>query len=287
MWRNSVNAMSPRSLRALVAAVTLSAGLPAIAQQAYSTPEGAAEALGDAVARSDPAALTTVLGPRYHSLWPEGSVHRDDEYAFLSAWAKQHRIIPDGDKRAILSVGESGWTFPIPIVKTADGWKYDLVAGRKEILLRRLGRNELAAMDVLRQLAYAQERFAERVGDGRYAAKLVSTLGKTDGLYWPAAASPAPSPLDATALAMGPDTPPDEAFYGYHYRIIPPGPGSASKYAFIAWPANYGQSGVHTFELGSDKQLFERDLGPETASRAKAIKAFAPDGSWKRVTEEQ
>lgn len=277
-------ATAARALRMLVAAAALSLGLPATAQQVFPSPDAAAEALGDAIARSDRDALARVLGKQHQSLVPENSIDQDDVYDFLGAWARHHAVQPDGERRALIAVGESGWTFPVPLVKHKDGWQFDLRAGQQEVHRRRLGRNELVTMETLLQLADAQQRYAEQVGQGRYATRLISAPGKTNGLYWPAASEQDASPLGPDALAMGPDTPAADAFYGYHYRILPPAKGSDAGYAVIAWPARYGDTGVHTFMLSSDRVFYERDLGPGTASRARAIRSFSPDG-WERVAD--
>ncbi|CAJ96857.1 DUF2950 domain-containing protein [Cupriavidus necator] len=273
-----------RALRTLAAAAALSLALPAMAQQVFPSPDAAAEALGDAIARSDGDALQRVLGKQYQSLVPEGSINRDDVYEFLGAWARHHAVQPDGERRALIAVGQSGWTFPVPLAKQKDGWQFDLRAGQQEVRRRRLGRNELVTMETLLQLADAQQRYAEQVGLGRYATQLISAPGKTNGLYWPAASEQDASPIGPDALAMGPDTPAADAFYGYHYRILPPAKGSDAKYGLIAWPARYGDTGVHSFMLGSDRVFYERDLGPGTASRAKAIRSFSPAG-WQRVAD--
>ncbi|NOV24577.1 DUF2950 domain-containing protein [Cupriavidus necator] len=277
-------ARGARVLPLVAAALALSLAVPAAAQQVFPSPQAAADALGDAIARSDGDALQRVLGRQYRSLVPQGSIDQDDVYDFLGAWARHHAVQPDGDRRARIAVGESGWTFPVPLARQKDGWQFDLPAGKQEVRRRRLGRNELVTMETLLQLADAQQRYAEQVGQGRYARRLISTAGKTDGLYWPAASEEDASPLGLDALAMGPETPAADAFYGYHYRILPAGPGGDGGYGLIAWPARYGDTGVHTFLLGSDRVFYERDLGPGTAARAKALRSFSPDG-WKRVAD--
>jgi len=118
----------------------------------------------------------------------------------------------------------------------------------------------------------------------RHPTQLISAPGKTNGLYWPAASEQDASPIGPDALAMGPDTPAADAFYGYHYRILPPAKASDAKYGLIAWPARYGDTGVHTFMLGSDRVFYERDLGSSTASRARTIRSFSPAG-WQRVAD--
>lgn len=283
MMRNFVSARTARGLRVLVAAAALAIAAPVFAQHAYPTPEAAANALVDAISSSDNDALKQVLGPQYPSLIPEGGVHRDDIYAFLAAWARQHQVEKTGDNRASLVVGESGWSFPIPVVKSGDGWKFDLRAGQQELRARRLGRNELETIAMLRQLAEAQQQYATEVGNGAYAKRLVSRAGKTDGLYWPADSEGDKSPLGPDALVMGADTPAAEAFHGYHYRIVPPGKGSDAKYVFLAWPVAYGKTGAHTFALDSSGTVYARDLGAGTASRAKAMGTFVPDAGWAKV----
>ncbi|EHP37642.1 hypothetical protein OR16_41711 [Cupriavidus basilensis OR16] len=283
MMRKIVCAQTARGLRVLMAAAAFAISGPLFAQQAYPTPEAAANALVNAIATSDHDALKQVLGPQYPSLLPEEGVHRDDIYAFLGAWAKQHTIEQAGDKRAVLAVGETGWTFPIPIAKTGNGWKFDLHAGQQELSTRRIGRNELDTIAMLRQLGDAQEKYAAEVGGGGYARRLVSRAGKTDGLYWPADSDDDKSPLGPDALVMGPETPAAEAYHGYHYRIITPGKGSDAKYVFVAWPVAYGKTGTLTFALDSSGTVYQRDLGPSTASRAKAMGTFSPGAGWGKV----
>lgn len=272
-----------RVLPLVAAALALSLAVPAAAQQVFPSPEAAADALGDAIARSDGDALQRVLGRQYRSLVPQGSLDQDDVYDFLGAWARHHAVQPEGENRARIAVGESGWTFPVPLARQQGGWRFDLPAGKQEVRRRRLGRNELVTMETLLQLADAQQRYAEQVGQGRYARRLISTPGKTDGLYWPAASEQDASPLGPDALAMSPETPAADAFYGYHYRILPAGKGDAG-YGLIAWPARYGDTGVNTFQLGSDRVFYERDLGPGTASRARALRSFSTEG-WKRAAD--
>lgn len=280
------NAGGRKSLRALAVAVlaAVSMSVPAMAQQVFASPEAAMDALGDGVARSDTDALKRVLGAEYRRIVPP-QLEQQDIYDFLGAWASHHGIRTDGENSASVEVGGSGWTFPVPIVKRKAGWQFDLTAGEREVRVRRIGRNEIVAMDTLLQLADAQQRYAEQVGKGAFARQLVSTPGKTDGLYWPSASEENDSPLGPDALAMSPETPPDEAFFGYRYRVIAPPKGSDAKFAFIAWPARYGDSGVHTFMLDSEHRFYERDLGKGTASRAAAVRSFAPQG-WEQVAKE-
>lgn len=286
MMRNQKSGESglvARSLRMLAMVMLVGISVPAMSQHIYPTPEAAMDALGDGVARSDTDALKQVLGAQYRKLLPT-QLDQQDIYDFLAAWANHHAIRKEGDTAASVEVGSSGWTFPVPIVKRKAGWQFDLPAGEREVHVRRVGRNEIVAMDTLLQLADAQQRYAEQVGKGQFARQLVSTPGKTNGLYWPSASVENDSPLGPDALAMGPETPPDDAFYGYRYRVIAPPPGSDAKFAFVAWPARYGETGVHSFMLDSERRFYERDLGKGTAARAGAIRTFSPEG-WERVAD--
>ncbi|WP_454742592.1 DUF2950 family protein [Cupriavidus necator] len=174
MTRMTGNPFSVAGWRALAAAGVLFAGLcasvPAMAQQIFTSPDAAAEALGDAISRSDDNALGRVLGRQNRSLLPPSGFEQDDVYDFLGAWARHHAVKPDGERRAQIEVGQSGWTFPVPLARQQDGWAFDLRAGQQEVRRRRLGRNELITLEALQVLADAQQRYAEQVGQGRYAA---------------------------------------------------------------------------------------------------------------------
>lgn len=257
----------------------------ALAQRVYNSAEAASDALGDAIARSDHDALRQVLGERYRALLPPEGITQDDIYDFLGAWAAHHAVEPASDNVKRIAVGDSGWTFPAPIVKRAGGWQFDVNAGHQEVRRRRIARNELVAMDSLLQLADAQQRYAQQVGNGQFAKRLVSSHGRTDGLYWPADTEADASPIGPDALAMGPDVPPEDAYYGYRFRVLSPGTGAnGTRFAFIAWPARYGESGVHTFLIDGERNFYERDLGASTASRAAGLRTFSTDG-WRRVAD--
>jgi hypothetical protein len=268
----------------------------ALAQKAYSTPEAAAEALVDAVATSDPDALRVVLGNDWKRYAPTDHIDRDDVYAFLSAWAKQHKIVPSGDS-AHLAVGPDGWAFPIPIVKSAAGWRFDPRAGADEMRTRRIGRNELAAMQAALAYFDAQKDYAlkDRNGDGvlQYAGRFFSSPGKRDGLYWPVKEGEEESPLGP--LYGGEKA--GQGYHGYHFKILKgqgkAAPGGAYDYlikgrmvngfALVAWPIRYGDTGVMSFMVSHDGQLYEKDLGPNTDAVARGMTRFNPDSSWKTV----
>ena len=264
------------------------------AQQPFATPEAAMNAFGDALARSDSEAMKTVLGADYPKFIPP--VGDDVRLRFLAAWAKSHEVKTQGDGKAVLAVGTDGWTLPIPIVKKAQGWQFDTRAGAEQMRIRRIGRNELAVMQIMLAIYDAQKEYAmlDRDGNGlrEYAAKFASSPGRRDGLYWPVKTGEAESPLGpvfAAAQAAG--------YYGYRFRLLNAqggnAPGGAYDYtvrgrkiggfAAVAWPLKYGDTGVKTFMVSHDGVVYEKDLGPDTAARAGAITRFDPDSTWIKI----
>jgi hypothetical protein len=283
-----------------VLALCIAASSSALAQKAFPTAEEAMTAFGDAVARSDSDAMKSVLGADYHQYIPPAGDR--ERLAFLSAWAKSHAIQPQGADRALVTVGGQGWTLPIPIVRQAAGWTFDLKAGSEEMRIRRIGRNELAAMQALLAVVDAQLEYAsvDRNGNGlrEYATRFTSTPGKRDGLYWPTKAGEPDSPLGpAYAYARAAGGSASAGYFGYRFRLLdaqgPNAPGGAldfkvrgSKiggFAVIATPVRYGDTGVMTFMVNHAGIVYEKDLGPDTAARAAAIRRFDPDSSWTRA----
>lgn len=283
--------------------VSLAWSCMAAAQQAFPTPEKAAEAFVEALGteHADQARLTELLGDQWRSLIPRSGVQRSDVDAFLKLYHEQHKIEKPSDRKAILSVGNDQWTLPIPLIKTGNGWRFDIKAGDAEIRARRIGRNELAAMQSAMTYHDAQMDYAlvDHNGDGalEYAQNIFSTPGTHDGLYWADDDSGQISPL-------GPlfgKTIAGEDWHGYHFRILkgqgPSAPGGAYSYlignkmsrgfALIAWPAKYADTGVMSFMISHDGQVFEKDLGPEGNKVAQSMKLFDPDDSWQEVTEDQ
>jgi len=286
----------------VAAFVLLVAWAPAArAQKAFPSAEEAMNALGDAVATSDEDALKALLGADFRTLIPP--VGAEVRYRFLAAWAKSHAIKPEGDAKAVVAVGDDGWTLPIPIVKTAQGWQFDTRAGADEMRVRRIGRNERAVMQVMLAIYDAQKEYAtrDRNGDGvlQYAAKFISSPGKKDGLYWPTKEGEELSPLGpAVAVARAKGGGGGEAgYFGYHYRLLTSqgknAPGGAFSYvahgrliggfAVVAWPTKYGETGVTTFIVSHDGVLYDKDLGTDTAARANAMTRFDPDSTWHKV----
>lgn len=271
-------------------------------QQALPTPQAAFEALVDAVRRTDTTLMQKLLGTNYRDLI---TADADDVEAvrkqFLEAYDKKNKLVLDGDK-AILEVGDSGWTFPIPVVKRADGWRFDLVAGAQEIRDREIGRNELAVVQVLLALVDAQQEYFEadpmKTGAPQYARRLLSSPGKKDGLYWEQKPGEPESPLgELVAQAQADGANQEEGYFGYRYRVLfaqgANAPGGAYDYlvkdrmiggfAIIAWPVRYGDTGVVTFMVSHDGAVYEKDLGPNTAAAAGQIKSFDPDKTWKKA----
>jgi hypothetical protein len=284
---------------ALLGALSIAAG-HSHAQAVYPTPDAAADALQQALATQDSDALKKVLGADYKQFIPIASIDMDDVYTFLSAYAKHHEIVNDGKGTAHLQAGDSGWTLPVPIRQTAAGWHFDVHEARNELTTRRIGRNELAAIQTVLAIGDAQRDFAKARG-GVYAQRFISHPGKQDGLYWPTAEGEPESPLGDLATVMDPTAPADQAYHGYHYRILsaqgPHAPGGARSYvddgsmsggyAVIAWPASYGQTGVMTFISGSDGKVYERNFGTRSTAAAARIRTYDPGPDWQPVPDPQ
>jgi hypothetical protein len=270
----------------------------AFAQATYPTPDAAADALVDAIARHDGDAIRHVVGPDHARYIPPSSVDPVDVTNFLAAWADAHKIVPAGADKAFLGAGRYGWTLPIPIVKTAAGWRFDVKAAPDEMRIRRIGRNELAAIQVALAYTDAQDEYrkADWNGDGikAYAMRGLSSPGKRDGLYWASLPDEPESPLGPEFA----DAKPGQPYHGYLYRILTAqGPNArggtksyvknghmTEGYALIAWPAKYDDTGVMTFIVNQDGVVYQKDLGANTAGVARAINAYNPDTSWTRVT---
>lgn len=286
--------------RSLIALGLICAAVPAtvLAQASYKTPDDAAAALVAAAKSNDEAAKTKVFGPSFRTLIPAGDVDQDDVSAFIKMYDDRHSIKTEGDK-AWLAVGPTGFTFAVPMVKSAAGWSFDLKAGQKEVLARQIGRNENAAIQAV--LAYRDAQFdyseADRNHDGirEYAQKFVSSEGKQDGLYWPAKAGEAESPL-GPLFAEEPKN--SDGFHGYHFRILTAqgksAPGGAYDYvvggrmrngfAIIAWPVKWGHTGVMTFMTSHDGVVFQKNVGEQSAAFAEKVAKFDPDDSWSEVS---
>jgi hypothetical protein len=245
--------------------------------------------------KNDQPALAKVLGANWKSVIPTGDVDRDDVDAFLASFREGHRIV-EKDGKSVLEVGKAGWTLPIPIVKAAGGYTFDLKAGHDEMIARQIGRNELDTQQALLAYYDAQREYAIADHDGddvlQYAEKFISTPGRQDGLYWDASDGSPESPLGPLFAAKPKDDP--DGYQGYRYKILtaqgPSAPGGAYDYivggrmrngfAAIAWPARYGETGIMSFMISHDGIVFEKDLGRNSAEIAKTMTKFDPDESW-------
>ncbi len=272
---------------------------PAHAQKNFDSPEAAMNAFGDAVATSDDAAMKVLLGANYPDAIPP--VGAGIRYRFLEAWSQSHAIAREGDNRARIVAGKDGWTLPIPLVKTTKGWHFDTRAGVEEMRVRRIGRNELAVMQTLLAVGDAQNDYAQLSrqtnGVSVYAAKLASSPGQRDGLYWPTKPGEPQSPLGPAFVEAGMRGTGQGGYHGYHYKLLTAqgthAPGGKYGYvvngkllggfAVIAWPVKYGETGIKTFMVSHAGQIFESDLGPRGAARAAAIQSFDPGPGWKEV----
>ena len=276
----------------------------------FASPDDASDALLVAAKSGDHNALFAIFGPDSKDVIYSGDPVQDKNAAaaFAAGYGVMHRWrkMPDGAQ--MLLVGADNFPFPIPLKKNADGkWFFNTVAGKDELLNRRIGRNELAIIEVCGAVVEAEAEYFSNAHDGerkQYAAKFISDPGKQNGLYWKSpdgrAASPL-GPLAAFASAEGYSVKPDAhtGFHGYYFRMLSgqsdKAPGGAKNYvvngkmtggfAFVAYPAEYGSSGMMTFIMNQDGVLLQKDLGKATTETASAMTEFAPDTSWSIVQE--
>jgi hypothetical protein len=279
----------------ILVAAALALPLGAHAQAGFAKPEEATNALIDAIAANDPAPLPKLLGPQWRDWFPE-RVDPEDVTAFLEKSSQSRTVKVEGD-RAVLVVGRDPYTLPVPLQRGKDGlWRFDPAGARVMLEERRIGANERAAMRAALAYVDAQLEYAsrDRNGDGllEYASKILSSPGKRDGLIWPASLGDE-SPLGDRFLPRNPG----EGYHGYRFKVLtaqgPAAKGGARSYVIgnrmvsgfglVAWPVAYGESGVMSFMVNQNGQLFERDLGPGTAKAAAAITAFNPEPPWKPV----
>ncbi|HEX8814073.1 MAG TPA: DUF2950 domain-containing protein [Terriglobales bacterium] len=277
-------------------------------QQVFATPDDAANALLAAAKSRDQTAELAMFGPDAKDLISSGDAVEDKNAAdaFVERYGAMHRWRRMPDNSQIILVGADNFAFPVPLRKNADGqWYFDTAAGKEEILNRRIGRNELATIAACDAAAGAQMQYFSQVHDGdkkQYAVKFISDPGKQNGLYWQSSPGQPESPLGplaAFATAEGYTVKPDAhvPFNGYYFHMLngqtDKAPGGAKNYivdgkmvggfAFVAYPAKYGNSGVMTFMIDQDGVLLEKNLGEKTTEAAAAMTEFDPDSSWKIV----
>ena len=280
----------------------------ALEPKIFGTADEAVAALVKAAKEKDAKPLLEVLGPDAKSFVETGDPVNDRESRerFAKAYEEFHALTKASDTQMKLEVGKDRWPFPIPLVKTSAGWIFDTKEGKEEITNRRIGRNELDVIQVCLAYVDAQREYYRRDPDGdkllQYAQKFASTKGKRDGLYYETKAGERPSPLGplvAQARAEGYQRSGDKpvAYHGYYYKILTgqgkDAPGGAYDYTvngkmmggfgMVAYPAQYGSSGIMTFLVNHDGVVYQKNLGPNTASIAQSITKFNPDKTWTAV----
>ena len=300
----------------IIAAVMMLAGFYQSAfatdakQKSFKSPEEAVKALSDAVKANDKKELLTIFGPEGKELISSGDKVADEtgREHFIKAYEEMNKLVSENDTKVILHVGNGGWPFPIPVVKRGEYWLFDTMAGREEILNRRIGRNELNAIQVCLAYVDAQREYILKDRDEdkllEYAQKFVSKKGKKNGLYWEAKEGEEQSPLGPLiAKAAGEGYTGKKLigrrspYHGYHYKILKSQGKNAlggeydyvvkgkmiGGFALVAYPDEYGNSGVMTFIVNQDGVVYEKDLGKETEKIARAMKKFDPDETWKKA----
>ena len=309
--------MTSLTARALALACVCAALAPALSctsgtskEPAFSTPEDAVRKLGAAVKDKNTDALLAIFGPDAKDLvdLSDPVAARRRRQVFKVAMAEGWRLADDGADRRTLVIGNEAWPFPVPLVRGADGWKFDTAAGKEEVLARRIGRNELAAILIARTYVRAQHLYARTGHDGKpagvYAMTLASDPGRQNGLYWASTHGQRRSPLGDLVAQAAADSraraaagQPPSPFHGYYFRILTAqgsaAPGGASDYvaggnlsrgfALVAWPAQYNVTGVMTFLVNQEGVVRERDLGPAADGAGTPVSLYDPDTSWNIV----
>lgn len=277
-------------------------------QKTFSACEEASSALFAAVQKDDRTALLDILGPASAEIISSGDEAEDqnNRQQFVEKYQEMHRLVREADGTTTLYIGAENWPTPIPLVHKQNRWYFDTVASRNEILVRRIGKNELDTVAVCRELVDAQNEYHSepRDGDGvkQYAPRFHSDDGKHNGLYWKITDGESVSPVGPLlTLASGEDyakeTSRPQPFHGYYYRILKSqgkrAPGGAKNYvvhgkmtggfAFVAYPAEYRSSGVMTFIVSQDGIVYQKDLGQGTVVLARRMTQYAPDATWRKA----
>ena len=280
-----------------------------VKQESFATPDEALKAVVDDLKADNQSGLVKIFGPSIEPILNSGDPVADQNARerFVAYAEEQHHFDGSGDTLTLV-IGKDDWPFPIPLKKVDERWRFDTAAGKEEILNRRIGENELSTIQTMLAYVDAQGDYADfqrqRSGTPEYAQRILSSPGKMDGLYWPAAEGAPQSPLGplvAAARAAGyrrsAKTEEPSPYHGYFYKVLtaqgPNAPGGAIDYivngrmiggfGLVAWPARYGDSGVMTFMVNHDDVVYQKNLGPQTAKLAPAISRFDPDPSWQKV----
>jgi hypothetical protein len=277
-------------------------------QKTFPSPEEASKAFVTAAQNNDEQGMLDILGPDGKQIVSSGDETEDAQNRanFVQKYEQMHRLVKEPDGTVTLYIGAENWPAPIPLVNKDSQWYFDTEAGKREILYRRVGRNEMSAMMVCREVVAAQKEYYS-TQNNEYAQKIFSDEGQHNGLYWKAADNEPQSPIGplvASAVAEGyvkgqggPPTP----YRGYYYRILTSqgkgAPGGAKSYvvdgkmtggfAFVAYPAEYRSSGVMTFIVNEDGVVYQKDLGKSTEALAKGMKEYNPNSTWQKVEDQQ
>jgi hypothetical protein len=290
------------------ATTTLRSTGPRAGQQTFASAADASEALVSALQANDLQALSAILGSDAKDIISSGDETEDanDRAQFVQKYQQMHRLVTEPDGTTTLYVGAENWPTPIPLAHKGNAWYFDTAAGKQEILYRRVGKNELAAIQVCRELVDAEKEYDAQPHDGdknpQYAQKFSSDPGKHNGLYWETASGETPSPIGPLVASAANEgyTETDQRqqpFEGYYFRILKgqgtKAPGGSRTYlvdgkmtrgfAFVAYPAEYRSSGVMTFIVAQDGIVYEKDLGPGTAEIAKTLTRYGRDASWRKA----
>ena len=276
-------------------------------QKTFSSPEDASNTLVSAAQRNDDKAMLEILGPEGKQIISSGDDAEDAENRanFARKYQEMHRLVKEPDGTTTLYIGAENWPTPIPLVSKDNSWYFDTEAGKQEILFRRVGENELSAIRVCQELVAAEKEFYP-TQHNEYAHKIFSDEGQHNGLYWKAVDGEPQSPIGpllASAVMEADGKTQDVTpapFRGYYFHILSRqgknGPGGAQKYfvnekmtggfAFVAFPAEYGSSGVMTFTVGEDGEVYQKDLGRKTETIARRMKEFNPSSRWQKVGDQ-
>ena len=292
-----------------VTTVFLTVPTGALAQGRYRSADKAVAALVDAVRTDAPQQMMRVLGPGSDEIVLSGDPVDDAAMRrrFLAAFRAKYQIVPDGEDQAVLIVGEERWPFPIRLVRLNNTWRFDAQRASSEMVYRRIGRNEMSAIDACNVYVAAQKEYAEKgfAGKGVYAQRFISRPGERDGLYWPAPSGEDESPLgefatSATEQGYSVEGKRWAPYQGYYYKILtrqgPNATGGEVDYivggemvggfALVAYPARYRRSGLMTFLVNQQGTIYEKDLGLRTTDIGMEMMSFDPDSTWQRVKRE-
>lgn len=278
------------------------------AQKRFSSPGQASRALFLAVQSNDEKALWEIFGPDGKEIISTGDMAEDrtSREQFVQKFQEMNRLVQEPNGTVRLYVGAENWPMPVPLVHTGNAWHFDAGAGKQEIWIRRIGRNEIAAIQVLQELVDAQKEYCAEARDGdvkQYAQKFHSDEHKHNGLYWKTDSGEPESTIGPHLASAGRDTYPAgsnsgaKPFYGYYFQVLTRQGDHAAAgaknyivdgkmtegFGLLAYPAQYGTSGVMTLMVGQDGVVYQKDFGPNTAAAAEALSAYDPDTTWAKV----